>query len=80
MQVALHLLPPFSPVTIVQTIDFSVCNASQSNALASHINYNTIPQVVLAVALLIIAVIPIMKGTVEMYKATNHWQPNCNNL
>jgi len=70
-------------VTVVQvTIDVAVCNFSSnpSNVDTSK-SYQltwgiTALRLVLAIMLLILAVIPSLKQSVAMYKATKQWQPN----
>jgi hypothetical protein len=66
----------FSPVTVVQVIDFSFCNSSLSNASAHLLLGITAIRVVLGVMLLILAVISNLKQSVALYKATKQWQPN----
>ena len=72
----LHLLPPFSPVTIVRVLDLSFCNISWANAPLLLDLYNDIPRFVLGATLLVLAVAQTLKQSVDMYKATKQWQPN----
>ena len=74
MQVTLSLVPP---ATIVQVgTYYSVCDAVAINTLPHFHLYNAIPRFVLGVALLVLAVIPTLKQSVGMYKATGQWQTN----
>ena len=65
-----------SPVTIVQVMDFSICDASSRNTLFILSMCDGILRFVLGAALLILAVTQTLKQSVNMYKATKHWQPN----
>jgi hypothetical protein len=62
--------PPFSPVTIDQVLNYKSCNYSTTAPLGV---YRTIPRYVLGAALLILAVIPTLRQSVEMYKLTKRW-------
>ena len=75
-QISLHPLPPFAPVTIIQLIDFSVCNGSWSNTPFIAVVFDIVPRFVLGATLLILAVIQTLKQSINMYKATKQWQPN----
>ena len=75
-QVAIHLLLSFSPVTILSVMDFSVCNVSWSNTPLMPAVYEEIPRCVLSATLLILAITQTLKESINMYKATKHWQPN----
>ena len=75
-QVALHLWPPFSPVTIVQITDFSFCDASTNNTPYFVGVVNLGPRLILGATLLILAVAQTLKQSVNMYKAKQQWQPN----
>jgi hypothetical protein len=70
------LLPPFSPVTVVQIMDFSFCNISFNDAPSPLLLGATALQFVFSVMLFILAVIPTLKESVVLYKATRQWQPN----
>ena len=70
------LLPPFSLVTIVQVSDFSFCNASWNSIPFMFDVFMEIPRFVLGATLLILAVTQTLKHSVNMYKATKHWQLN----
>ena len=75
-QVALHFLLPFSPVTTVQIMDFTVCNPSWSNTPFVIEVFNEMPRFVLGAMLFILAVTQTLKQSLTMYKATKRWQPN----
>jgi len=63
-------------VTVVQVIDFSFCNGSLNND-PSHLLLGVLAlRISFSVILLILAVIPTLKVSVVMYKATKLWQPN----
>ena len=66
----------FSPATVVQVMNFSFCQISLSNVPALLDLYATIPRFVLGAILLVLAVIPTLKQSVEMYRATKQWHPN----
>jgi hypothetical protein len=70
------LLHPFSPVTVVQVLDISFCNASMSNASFHLVLAIITLGIVLGVMLLMLAVISTLKESFVLYKATNQWQPN----
>jgi hypothetical protein len=70
------LLLPFPLVTVVQVIDLSFCNISLSNVSLQTLWGVTALRIILGVMLLILAVIPTLKGAVLMYKATKQWEPN----
>jgi hypothetical protein len=74
--VAPCLLPPFSPVTVVQVIDAAFCNISLINAPVQLLWCIIALRLVLGVILLILAVTSNLKESVMMYKATKKWQPN----
>ena len=76
MQVAVHLPPLFPPVSIVQVANFSVCKSSINKLTALIHFYASIPRFVLGVILLILAVIPALKESVDIYKVTKRWQSN----
>ena len=71
--VALHLLPPFPPVTILHIMDLSLCDASMP--VIPGISA-TIPWLVLDAMLFILAITQTLMQSVNMYKATKQWQPN----
>ena len=75
---SMHLIPPFSPVTVVQIQDFS--NASLCNILLSiPLNltiYFTSPRFTLSVVLFTLALTQTLKESVAMYQATKQWQPS----
>lgn len=74
---AIYLLPPFLPVTIVQLGDFSFCGNALISGVPSHFGfYSLLPFFLLGFALLVLAVSQTLKQSVEMYKATKQWQPN----
>ena len=75
IQVSLYLLPPFSPVTIAQVLDFSLCDTSWSYP-SSSVSYEQIPQFVLEAMLVVLAITQTLKQSIDMYKATKQWQPN----
>ena len=64
---------PLSPVTVEQVLDYTFCNYATTAPLAT---YRTIPRFVLGSALLILAVIPTLTHSVEMYKLTKRWHTN----
>ena len=74
-QVFLHLLSLFSPVTVAQVLDFSLCDMSWNNS-SSSVAYEQIPQFVLEAMLVVLAVTQTLKQSIDMYKATKQWQPN----
>lgn len=76
IQVDPHLLPPFSPVTIVQVMDVSICNSSWNNSRLVIPVYNGIPRFLLGATLLMLAVTQTLKQSISMYRATKQWQPN----
>jgi hypothetical protein len=57
-------------VTIDQVLNYKSCNYSTTAPLGV---YRTIPRYVLGAALLILAVIPTLRQSVEMYKLTKRW-------
>ena len=65
----------FYPVTVVRVLDFSLCYYSSDTApyLATYI---TIPRQILGVVLLILAATKTLKQSIDMYKATKHWESN----
>ncbi|KAI9462730.1 hypothetical protein HD554DRAFT_2175860 [Boletus coccyginus] len=63
-------------VTVIQVLDFSVCDASFGNGASIAYLYTTIPRVTLSVTLLILALIITLKESVDMYRETKQWQPN----
>ena len=73
-----YLLPPFSPVTVVQVIDVAFCNMSLSNGSLQQLlgMARAVLQTVLGTLLLILAVISTLKESIVMYKATKKWHPN----
>ena len=60
-----------SSVAIAQTLNSSYCNYSNTAPLVA---YRAIPRFVLGVALLILAFIPTLKQSVEIYKVTRRWK------
>ena len=68
--------PPFTQVTIVQLMDFSVCSTTASNIPFMLDVYEALPRFILGAMLLILAVTQTLKQSVNMYKATKRWQPN----
>ena len=77
-----HLTGPsflllISPVTIVQVLDFSFCDGLSTVPTPLLLGIS-IPRFVLGVALLVLAVIPTLKQSVEIYRATKAWQSNKN--
>ena len=71
------LIPPFSPVTVVQIMDLSFCNISFNDAQSFLLLLGaTVLQFFFSVMLFILAVIPTLKESVVLYKATKQWQPN----
>ncbi|KAH0827337.1 hypothetical protein J3R83DRAFT_3965, partial [Lanmaoa asiatica] len=56
-------------------LDSTHCNYSINVPSRVEIYY-TVPRFVLAALLLILAVIQALKQSIDMYKATEHWQPN----
>jgi hypothetical protein len=74
--VAPCLILPFSTVTIIQILEFSVCNFSLSNASSHLLLGITALRIVLSVMLLVLSVFSTLKESVAMYKATKQWQPN----
>ena len=76
MKVALHLPPLFSPVSIVQVVDFYICNSSTDQSTALIHFYTSIPRFILGVILFILALIPALNDAIGMYKATRQWQSN----
>ena len=76
--VSMHLIPPFSPVTVVQIQDFSdasLCNILLNIPLNLAI-YFTSPRFSLSVVLFTLALTQTLKESVAMYQATKQWQPN----
>jgi hypothetical protein len=63
-------------VTVVQIMDFSFCNISFNDAPSPLLLGATALQFVFSVMLFILAVIPTLKESVVLYKATRQWQPN----
>ncbi|KAF8552126.1 hypothetical protein OG21DRAFT_177636 [Imleria badia] len=59
-------------VTIVQVLNSSYCNYSIGTTPS--VTYRAIPRFVLGVALLILAFIPSLKQSIEMYKLSKRWQ------
>ena len=72
------LLPPFSPVEVIEVIDLVSCNISldQSNASLHLLWGIAILRIVLSVMLLVLALVSTLKQSVVLYKATKKWQPN----
>ena len=67
-----------SLVTVIEVIDFSFCSISFSNASHFQVMWGTAAlRFVFSAVLLILAVIPTVKQSVMLYKATKQWQPNC---
>ena len=66
----------FSPVTVVQVIDFSFCSSTLSNASSNLLLGVVALRLVLSVMLLVLAAISTLRESVMMYKATKQWQPN----
>ncbi|KAN0082779.1 hypothetical protein V8E55_008574 [Tylopilus felleus] len=64
-------------VTIVQVLDFSFCDGLSTVPTPLLLGIS-IPRFVLGVALLVLAVIPTLKQSVEIYRATKAWQSNKN--
>jgi len=62
--------------TIVQVLDHTFCNASFINVPPSIYLFDAGLRFFLSATLLTLAVIPTLKQSVEMYKATKQWQPN----
>jgi len=62
-------------VAIAQIQDFSGCNIVL-NVPPNLTIYFMIPRFTLSVVLFILALTQTLKGSVAMYKATKHWQPN----
>jgi len=62
-------------VAIAQIQDFSGCNIVL-NVPPNLTIYFMIPRFALSVVLFILALTQTLKGSVAMYKATKHWQPN----
>ncbi|KAF8439990.1 hypothetical protein L210DRAFT_2194096 [Boletus edulis BED1] len=64
-------------VTVGQILDFSFCNYSVlSNPGMLDVYSSTGSRLALGAILLVLAVTPILKQSIEMYKATKRWQPN----
>jgi hypothetical protein len=61
-------------VTVVQVLNFRYCSYSSTTTPSA--TYRGIPRFVLGTALLILAVIPTFKQSIEMYKLTKRWQTN----
>ena len=62
-------------VTIIQVGGFSVCNGL-SKIPSPLLLGLAIPRLALGITLFILAAIPTLKESIEMYKATQIWQPN----
>jgi len=64
-------------VSTIQVADVSICNVSITHSTARiwHF-YSSIPRFILVVVLFVLAVIPALKESFEMYKATKQWQSN----
>ncbi|KAH0838862.1 hypothetical protein J3R83DRAFT_7276 [Lanmaoa asiatica] len=62
-------------VTVVQVLDFSFCNY-MINTTPYLTIYATISRHILGALLLILAVTQTLRQSIDMYKATKHWQPN----
>jgi len=64
-------------VSTIQVADVSICSVSITNLTAQiwHF-YASIPRFILIVILFVLAVIPALKESFEMYKATKQWQSN----
>ena len=73
---SLYVLPPFSPVTVVQVIDFSFCNHSLTQASSNLLLGLAALRLILSAVLLFLAIISTLTESVVMYKATKEWQPN----
>jgi len=71
-----YLSALFSPVSIVQVVDFSICKSSTNKSISLIHLYVSIPRLILGVILFILALIPALKDAVGMYKATKQWQSN----
>ena len=68
----------FCPVTTAQIGNFNLCAVTTNNIpliLTAHMVDGSL-RFVLSVVLLVLAVIPTIKESVEMFKATKQWQPN----
>lgn len=71
-----HLPPPLFPsVMTAQVHGFSVCYTTY-NPLPPFLTYSNIEPSVFVLILLILALVPTMKQSIEMYKVTKRWQPN----
>ena len=68
-------LPPFSPVTVVQVMDFSFCSILRDTP-SSLLLGTTALRSGFSVMLFILAVIPTLKESLVLYRATKRWQPN----
>ena len=71
-----YLQLPFSPVTVVQVIDFSFCQGLVSNTSFHLALAITTLGMILGIMLLMLAVITTFKESVVLYKVTKQWQPN----
>ena len=72
------LLLPFCLVTTVQIGNFNTCAETPNNIpliSTTHLADGSL-WFVLSVVLLVLAVTPTIKESVEMFKATKQWQPN----
>jgi len=63
-------------VTVAQVLDFSFCTVLYINSPPYLQVYLAAPRLVLSVALIVFAVVQILKQSFEMYRATKQWQPN----
>jgi len=60
-----------SPATIDQVLDLKFCGYSSTDPPGT---YRAIPRYVLGAALLILAIIPTLTQSIEMYKMSRRWQ------
>jgi len=65
-------------VSIVQIVDFSICKSAINKSTALIHFYVSIPRFVLGVILLVLAVIPALKESVQRYKTTKEWRSQAN--
>ena len=67
---------PLLLVIVARVLDFSFCYYSGDMTPYLAIYYVAIPRQILGVVLFILAVTQALRQSINMYKATKHWQPN----
>ena len=72
----MDFLSSFLPLVVVSPVlDYSICYASLSTVIP-YLKYTPLTGFVFDGLLLVLALIPTVKESISMYKATKQWQPN----